>query len=152
MKEKYTTGKAAGKFKKLSYLGIVVIVIGILLLFTENYTDIGIYQLIGKIADKFIMMFAGTFMYVFSTKRFKLLNENYFEIDENTLTIKNNNSIISFDLENKPKSIKINLKTINIVSTDNLVFEINIDEYSNEFKVRKRIKEQIETLKIKYYA
>ena len=150
MKEKYTTEKAAGKFKKLSYLGIVLIVIGILLLFTENYSNIGVYQLIGTIADKIIMIFAGTFMYIFFTKKFKQLNGNYFEIDENTLTIKTNNTVISFDSENKPKSMEISLKIINIVSADNIDFEINLDEYSNEFKVRKRIKEQIEALKTKY--
>jgi hypothetical protein len=152
MKEKYSTEKASGKFRKLSYLGIVLIAIGILLFFTENYSDSGIYQFIGKIADKLIMIFAGIFVYVFFTKRFKLLNENYFEIDENTLTIKNTNSIISFDLENKPKSIETNLKTINIVSTDNINFELNLDDYSNEFKIRTRIKEQIEDLKTKYYV
>lgn len=152
MKEKYTTEKAAGKFKKLSYLGIVLIVIGILLLFTENYADIGVFQLIGTIADKVIMLLVGTFLYVFFTKRSKLLSENYFEIDENTLAIKTNNKSILFDLENKPKSIKINLKTINVVSTDNINFEINLDDFSNDYKVRKRIKEQLEVLKIKYYA
>jgi membrane-bound ClpP family serine protease len=152
MKEKYTTEKAAGKFKKLSYLGILLLVIGILLLFTENYADIGVFQLIGTIADKVIMLLAGTFMYVFFTKRSKLLSENYFEIDENTLAIKTNNKSILFDLENKPKSIKVNLKTISVISNDNIDFELILDDYSNEYKVKKRIKEQIEALKIKYYA
>jgi len=152
MKEKYTTEKAARKFKNLSYLGIVLMVIGILLLFTENYSNISIYQLIGKIADKVIMLSLGIFIYVFFTKRSKLLIENYFEIDENTLSIKINNKSISFDLENKPKSIKISLKTINVISLDNIEFKINIDDYSNDFKVRKKIQEQIKQLKTKYYA
>lgn len=152
MKEKYTTEKTANKFKKRSYLAIVLIVIGILLLFTEDYADIGIYQLIGTIADKIIMIFAGVFMYIFLTKRFKQLKENYFEIDGDTLTIKTNNTVVSFDSGNKPKSIKTNLKSIHIVSADNINFEINLDDYSNEFKVRKRIKEQIEILKTKYNA
>lgn len=152
MKEKYTTEKAAGKFKKLSYLAIVLIVIGILLLFTERYSGIGLYELIGKIADKIIMILAGTFMYIFFTKRFKLLNENYFEIDENTLAIKTSDKNIFFDMENKPKSIKINLKTLNLVSSDNIDFKINLDEYSNVFKVRTQIKEQMEALKTKYFS
>ena len=152
MKETFTTEKAAGKFKKLSYLGIALIVIGILLLFSENYSDIGIFQLIGKIADKVFMLFAGTFLYVFFTKRSKLLTENYFEIDEDTLTIKTNNKSISFDLDNKPKSITINLKTIDIVSIDSIDFIINLDDYSSDFKIKRQIKEHMETLKRKYYA
>lgn len=150
MTERYTTEKAFGKYKKLSYLGIVLIAIGILLLFSEKYSYIGFWLLIGQIADKFFMIIIGTFIYISFTKRSKFLNGNYFEINENALVIKVNNKSASFNLENKPKSIKINLKTINIISTDNIDFEINIDDYSNDFKIRKRIKEQIEALKIKY--
>ena len=150
MTERYTTKKTFGKFKKLSYLGIVLIAIGILLLFTEEYSYIGFWLLICQIADKFFMIIVGIFIYISFTKRSKLLNGNYFEINENALVIKVNNKSASFDMENKPKSIKINLKTINIISTDNIDFEINIDDYSNDFKIRKRIKEQIEALKIKY--
>ncbi len=98
------------------------------------------------------MILAGTFMYIFFTKRFKLLNENYFEIDENTLAIKTSDKNIFFDMENKPKSIKINLKTLNLVSSDNIDFKINLDEYSNVFKVRTQIKEQMEALKTKYFS
>jgi len=152
MKEKFTTDNTARKFKKLSYLGIGLIVMAILLLFTENYSDIGIFQLIGKVVDKIFILLIGTIVYVFFTKKSKLLIENYLEIDEYTLIIKANKKSISFDLENKPKSIKINLKTINIVSSDNMEFEINIDDYSTDFKVRKKIKERIGRLKAKYYA
>jgi hypothetical protein len=69
--------------------------------------------------------------------------------DDDGVIFCTSNEEIAFNRENKPKSIAIKLKTINIITRDNREIVVTLDDFSTNTLTRREIEEEFKKLEEK---
>ncbi len=143
MKETYTTEKVAKRLRLITKLALLMAIAGAILLVTSIYSADRISGgFIGKSLDSAFMIVIGIGTFIVFRKTTKNIDGNYIEFYENGVSCKINGNDYQFSQENKPKSIDIKLKSVDITTSDNATLIVVLDYYSKDFATRKKIKER----------
>lgn len=144
MKETYTTEKVTKRLRLITKLTLLMTIVGVILLVTDIYSADQISgSSIGKSLDSAFMIVIGIGAFIVFRKTSKNIDGNYIEFYENGFSCKINGKDYRFSQENKPKSIDIKLKSVDITTSDNATLVVVLDYYSKDFVTRKKIKEGI---------
>ncbi len=150
MKKTFTTEKMVKKFKRMRLFSLILLVFGIIIIVTElflilkesgeTFKTISIF-----VEDSFIFVSA-VYLFFFARNKLSRVSGKLITFDDNGVLLRLNQENIAFNRENKPKSIAIKLKTINITTRDDREIIITLDDFSTNTMTRREIKEEFKKL------
>ena len=149
MEKTFTSEKMIKQFKKLKLLAIILLVIGVAIIVTELFAAIGskeTFQTVGTFVDNLFIFVSSIYLFFFSRNKLKRISGKLITFDNDGVLLRLNHKDIVFNRENKPKSIAVKLKTINIITQDNREIIVTLDDFGTDTLMRREIKEEFKKL------
>ena len=148
MEKTFTSEKMVKKFKRLKLMSLVLLVVGVALLVTELFAAVpkGTFQTIGTFLDNAFIFFIAVYLFYFARNKLKRVTGKRITFNDAGVLLCLNQEEIVFNRENKPKSMAIKLKTIEITTRDNREITITLDDFSTSTITRREIKEEFKKL------
>ena len=139
----YGTEKTTSKLQNRITISWFLIIAGIILLFFKDFASIRNFQSIGKILDSLIILILGISILVEAKRKIGKIKDIQFGVNPQGFTLKSHDVTRHFSLSNPAASIKLSFKKISIVSTENEIIEIDLDNYSLNYEDSKKIRADI---------
>jgi hypothetical protein len=151
MKKTFTSEKMVGKFKRLKLMAIVLLVVGTIITFLSFFRDSngGTFEAFGGILDNLFLFGGSIYLFFFARKKLKQVSGKQLTFDDDGVLYRSGDEEIVFNRENKPKSIEVKLKTIDIVTQNDRVIVVTLDDFSTDTLTRREIKEGFKKLEEK---
>ena len=148
MEKTFTSEGMVKKFKRMKLMSLILFVIGIVMTIAELFAkgSGGTFQSIGTFLDNAFIFISAVYLFFFARNKLKRVSGKLITFNDRGVLLRLNHEDIIFNRENKPKSMAIKLKTINITTRDNQEIIITLDDFSTGTMTRREIKEEFKKL------
>jgi hypothetical protein len=146
MNKRFTTIEFEKKMRLPLKIGIKLIIVGVVFLFFKDYNSINNIRSIGAFGDSFFFLTLGLILLIHSTKKDKELKGSFIEFRNNGFAFKSRLKEYQTDNLETIESINIKIDFIEILTKDNNVFKIFLEDYI-DYKDKKAIKMCFQQLK-----
>lgn len=142
----YTTQKQIKRLKILSILAWTMILISIIGIFLENYHNLISFETLGDSLNYIITMSIGIFSLVSFNKRLKKIKDIEFSLNDKEFIYKYSSNEFIFNSEQPAKYFKKTLKHIEILTMDDKLILIPLEDFRLDYKELKSIESHINSI------
>lgn len=139
MKKKFVTEKLEKKLKFIRSISILLIIVGIIKLFFEDYSEFNSFASIGSLFDSLVFIILGIIIFLSISKRMTLVSGSYIWFEEDKMSFKSRKLEKKFESFSEINSVDIKLKTIEIYDSNENQLTFYMDDYV-DYSDKKEIK------------
>jgi purine-cytosine permease-like protein len=139
----YTTTNRISKLRKTIILAPVIGLVGLVFLFTKDFTHVNTFQSVTDYAIPILWIVTAIVIYIQTSRQIKEMKGESFQVDEDSFILIRKDKKYKFDSENKPKHLKKTNKTIEIQPQDGQLIKINLENYLLGYSENKELSDKI---------
>ncbi len=137
--ERFDTKKMEKRLTYMQSVSVLLILIGMALFITKDYSTINRFVDIFKLLDIIIFPLFGALYYISHRKKLKRIEGSFVEFREHGFSLKSNGRLLDIDSIDEIQEINIKLTSIEITPVNQETITVNLNDYMS-FENTKAIK------------
>ena len=142
----YTTTKKINKLSNIIIISWIIIAISVLRLPFKDYHDFESFQAFGQFLDIILMIGVSTFLLISTERNIKRIKGIEFDLTDEEFLYKTCEIELKFNKNNPAKYIRKNYKNIEILTFDDKLLILKLEDFLIDYKELKSIESRINSI------